>query len=230
MNDHSVAAAASERQGVINGLRESGLAVLAEEESRYEDYMAAAQAGLLQNTSVTVMIGEQADEGANDPPPVTFLVAELLSGDKDPEILRKATFEPTGFGTNVATLNIDTSKGPAALSGDVFTVRVTFQLPEYTKLFATSTADFGSRVIFGNDNRYRFPTEKEAPFGSAYAFYDDGNRHGHVEISLKVRDIEGTRNSIFVTVAGAYQNGEFFSGQASLKLIGNGETPKKRKP
>jgi hypothetical protein len=52
MNDHSAAAAASERQGIINGLRESGLGVLAEEESRYEDYMAAAQAGLLQNTSV----------------------------------------------------------------------------------------------------------------------------------------------------------------------------------
>jgi hypothetical protein len=51
MNDHSVAAAASERPGIINGMRD-GLGVLAEEESRYEDYMAAAQAGLLQNTSV----------------------------------------------------------------------------------------------------------------------------------------------------------------------------------
>lgn len=103
-------------------------------------------------------------------------------------------------------------------------------MPEYTKLFARSTADFGSRVILGKDNRYKFPNDKESPFGSSYAFDDDGNRRGHVDISLKVRDIEATRNKILITVAGAYQSGELFGGRASLKLIGNNETPRKRGP
>jgi hypothetical protein len=161
---------------------------------------------------------------------VTFLTASLLSNDRDPQTLRQASFESTGYGTDRATLNVETSTGPSASSGDVFTVRVAFLLPKYTKLFATSTADFGSKVILGKDNRYRFPTEKEAPLGSSYAFHDDGNRRGHVDVSLKIRDIEATKNSIFVTVAGAYQSGAFFSGQASLLLIGNGETPKNRRP
>jgi len=158
--------------------------------------------------------------------PVTFLTAQLLSHDKDPQVLCDAKFEPTGFGSDRATLNVESSSGPASLSGDVFTVRVNFLLPEYTKTFARGPADFGSRVVLGNDNRYRFPTVKEAPFGSSYAFADDGNRHGHVDISLKVRDAEATRNSILVTVAGAYGSGELFSGQASLKLVGNNERPK----
>jgi len=150
----------------------------------------------------------------------------LLSHDKDPQVLCDAKFEPTGFGSDRATLNVESSSGPASLSGDVFTVRVNFLLPEYTKNFATGPSDFGSRVILGNDNRYRFPKLKEAPFGSSYAFADDGNRRGHVDISLKVSDIEATKNSIFITVAGAYQSGELFSGRASLKLIGNNERPK----
>jgi|SRR6266850_1561366 len=166
-----------------------------------------------------------------DAPPVTFTTAQLLSNDKDPTVLREAKFEPTAFGSDIASLNVETSTGPAALEGDVFTVRVNFALPEYTKAFATGRpeASAGSRVILGNDNRYRFPTIKEAPFGSSYAFYQDSSRRGHVDVSLKVRDLEAKRNSIFVTVAGTYQGGQSFSGRATLKLIGNNETPKRRK-
>jgi hypothetical protein len=159
-------------------------------------------------------------------PPVIFLTAQLLSNDKDPRVLCESKFEPTGFGTDTAALNVETDSGPAALSGDTFTVRANFLLPKYTKLFARSTGDSGSRVILGKDNRYRFPTEKEAPLGSSYAFFDDGDRRGHVDITLKLRDIEATKNSIFVTVAGVYESGELFSGQASLKIIGNNERPK----
>jgi YD repeat-containing protein len=159
-------------------------------------------------------------------PPVIFLTAQLLSNDKDPQVLCESRFEPTGFGTDTAALNVETAIGPAALSGDNFTVRANFLLPKYTKLFARSTGDSGSRVILGNDNRYRFPTEKEAPFGSSYAFFDDGDRRGHVDITLKLRDKEATKNSILVTVAGVYGNGELFSGLASLKIIGNNERPK----
>jgi len=43
---------------------------------------------------------------------------------------------------------------------------------------------------------------------------------------VKVRDIEATKNSIFVTVAGVYESGELFGGQASLKIIGKNERPK----
>jgi hypothetical protein len=162
--------------------------------------------------------------------PVTFLTAQLLSSDEVPQTLRKENFEPSGLGYDEATLNVETSSGPDALGGDTFTVRVTFQMPEFTKLFARSTADFGSRIILGKDNRYRFPTDEESPFVSAIAFVDDGNRRGHVDISLRVRDIEATRNSIYVTVAGAYESGRFFSGQARLTIIGNNETPRKRRP
>jgi len=169
-------------------------------------------------------IGDVGPEPQN--PPVIFLTAQLLSNDKDPRVLCESKFEPTGFGTDTAALNVETDSGPAALSGDTFTVRANFLLPKYTKLFARSTGDSGSRVILGKDNRYRFPTEKEAPLGSSYAFFDDGDRRGHVDITLKLRDIEATKNSIFVTVAGVYESGELFSGQASLKIIGNNERPK----
>lgn len=169
---------------------------------------------------------QAADQLLPQNPPVIFLTAQLLSNDKDPRVLCESKFEPTGFGTDTAALNVETDSGPAALSGDTFTVRANFLLPKYTKLFARSTGDSGSRVILGKDNRYRFPTEKEAPLGSSYAFFDDGDRRGHVDITLKLRDIEATKNSIFVTVAGVYESGELFSGQASLKIIGNNERPK----
>ncbi len=102
----------------------------------------------IEETSVTIR------EVNDDLQVVRFTSAQLLSKDKEPKVLREAEFEPTGYGTQGATLNVETSSGPAALSGDNFTVRVNFELPKYTKQFATGTADFGSKVILGKDNRY----------------------------------------------------------------------------
>lgn len=128
-----------------------------------------------------------------NPPAVIFLTAQLVSNDKERQVLCESRFELTGFGTSRANLNIESSTGPDALRGDLFTIRVNFLLPEHTKLFATSTGENGSQVILGKDNRYRFPTLKELPIGSSYEFFDDGNRRGHVDIALKLRDIEARR-------------------------------------
>ncbi len=68
------------------------------------------------------------------------------------------------------------------------------------------------------------------PFGAAYAFYKDSDRRGHVDISLKLRDSEALKNTILIRVTGVYESGRFFSGRASLTMIGKYDVPRSKQP
>jgi RHS repeat-associated protein len=85
MLDHSVAAAQSQRRSVINGMHAEGMSIIAEDEARYEDYMATAQLALLQGTSVTVIISEDtSQEGGTQSqakPVATFEISVPITGD-----------------------------------------------------------------------------------------------------------------------------------------------------
>src|SRR6185295_7937703 len=89
MIDHSVAAAASERRSIINGLRETGLGIFAEDEARYEQVVHDAFRAFHESTSVTVMISEpDGDQGQNptsgDAIPVDFTFKlSVIPGDPE---------------------------------------------------------------------------------------------------------------------------------------------------
>ena len=138
---------------------------------------------------------------------VMFMEARLVADDTN----RRADFD----NNNRATLNIETETfGPDVWRKEVFTIRVTFNLPKSAKDCCNSEAT--TNVNLGKDNMFKLDNKKG---DNGSTFWEDNGRRG-VDITLRLRDIEARNNRIVINVGGTFKSGDAFSGVGFLRLVG----------
>jgi RHS repeat-associated protein len=147
-----------------------------------------------------------------DPLAVDFTRVELLSNDKEPEVLRTAEFV-----NNSVDLNVETTTGPDVEHGEVFTIRAHFQLPKGSKGCCSNGESF---VKLSPENRFKLA-------GEGALFYEDRKvRTGSVDITLKRGDSEATSNKLAIHISGVYKSLEPYRGLGIIHLVMNREKPR----
>jgi hypothetical protein len=174
-------------------------------------------------------------EMKSEPPPVSFTKAALLTNDKDENTVREADFSDEGAGP-IAKLMMGKDDSPSACTGDLFKLRISFMF-QYEVLDGSWNKNdpddsSGSRVSLGTGNKFRYPTEREAPsVDNPVRFVQDSSRAGHVDISLKLRNNEALRASITIHLRGSFPSsrisGDSFNAQGIVRILCPNEDPRR---
>jgi len=107
--------------------------------------------------------------------------------------------------------NLNTS----SCGGERFTIKATFQLPQFSSgCCSNPTTSF---VILPGDNKFQFAPSPVDP--ADYAFFgNDSPPYVLVYLRRRANNV-GTNDSIRIVVGGTYQNGESYSGMATVHAI-----------
>jgi hypothetical protein len=127
---------------------------------------------------------------------VHFTTAKLLQTDQE------ATFN-----LNTATLNLSSNIGPNACAGDTFTVKASFDLPEFN-VDCCSGPD--NVVVMSPGNKFSLLD---------YAFFENASHlTGFVNIVLKRTNPQNSSNKLSIHVTGRFGNQEKYVGLGVLHL------------